>query len=315
MERLYMSEVYYGSAGVEDLIKEVLDYGVWVKNERTGEMVRSLFDAKIVIPESEFPFFTNVQASPRLAYTEMWFFLNGKTDTKELEDKGVYFWQKNTSEDFQESVGLGYLEEGDLGAAYSQQWRNSGGYDEAWAYLYGSGSKGQSGGTDQLKQLINGLRDDKYSRRHLVTLWSPKENEYGVLTPCHWASQYVVLPDRHGEDVLHLKLINRSVDIVFGLRFALMQYRMFQMALCKMYGFKLGRLSCDMSHVHIYKNQVEYAEELLKREYIDPTLSDIRLTKDIACLDDLLNLQWTDWEMEYETNRTPFKTQRPEMIP
>lgn len=310
-----MSEVYYGSAGVEDLIKEVLDYGVWVKNERTGEMVRSLFDAKIVIPESEFPFFTNVQASPRLAFEEMWFFLNGKTDTKELEDKGVYFWKGNTSESFQESVGLSYLEEGDLGAAYSQQWRNSGGYDEAWAYLYGSGSKGQSGGTDQLKQLVEGLRDDKYSRRHLVTLWNPKENEYGVLTPCHWASQYVVLPDRHGEDVLHVKMINRSVDCLLGARFALMNYRLFQITLCKMFGFKLGRLSCDMSHVHIYKNQLEYAEELLKREYVNPDLSDIRLTKDITCLDDLLSLQWTDWEMEYETNRTPFKTQRPEMIP
>jgi thymidylate synthase len=309
-----VSEVYYDAAGVEDLVQEVLDYGVWCKNERTGEMVRSIFDAKIVIEEGDFPFFTNVQASPRLAFEEFWFFINGKTNTKELEAKGVNFWKSNTCETFQESVGLGYLEEGDLGAAYSQQWRNSGGYDEAWAYLYGNGGEGQTGGVDQLKQLLVGLLNDKYSRRHLVTLWNPKENPLGVLTPCHWASQYVVLPDRQGNDVLHLKLINRSVDIVFGLRFALMQYRMFQMALCKMYGFKLGKLSCDMSHVHIYENQVEYAKELLKCEYVATTLSDITLTKDIACMEDLLSLQWSDWDMVYETNRAPFKTQRPEMV-
>ena len=89
---------------------------------------------------------------------------------------------------------------------------------------------------------------------------------------------------------------------------------MFQMALCKWFGFELGRLSCDLSHVHIYENQFEYCEEMLTREYIDDSLCSIELTKEINSLEDLLSIQWEDWNVVYETNRTPFKTQRPDMV-
>lgn len=308
-----MSLVYRGMRGVDDLLSDVYYGGVEVDNKRTGVKTKAMFDAKVVIEAGDFPFVRNMASSPRLAFEELWFFLNGKTNTKELEDKNVFFWKGNTNKEFQESVGLGYLDEGELGSAYSNQWRSSGGYDVGAAMLSGL-SLSTHYGVDQLQQLVDGLENDPYGRRHLVNLWNPSENKHGVLTPCWYSSQYIVLPCRvTGKDLLHVKLNNRSLDCPYGAKFAIQQYRLFQMTLCKWFGFELGRLSCDLSHVHIYENQYEYVEELLARKYEDPALSSIRLNKDISCLDDLLSLQWSDWSMEYHYNKKPFTTKRPEM--
>lgn len=229
--------------------------------------------------------------------------LRGETDTKKLEDVGVNFWKGNTSREALDKVGLGHLNEGELGSAYSWQWRDSGGYSGGY-------------GEDQLDNLIEGLRTNKYSRRHLVTLWNPKENKWGCITPCHHTSQYVVLPNKDGGDTLHVKLVNRSLDCVFGLRYAIMQYRMFQMVLCKMFGFKLGRLSLDLSQYHIYHNQIEYVKEHLQREEVDKELSCISIKDGVVLetLEHLLNMKWSDWDVKYEYNKQPYKTERPKMV-
>lgn len=304
--------IYEGVRGVDDLLNDVLTSGVEVPNNRTGTTTLALFDAKIIIDDG-FEFVTNRLASPRLAFEEMLLFLRGQTDTKILESKGVNFWRGNTSREFLDNRGLEFLNEGDLGAAYSRQWRNFGGYDSHYAQDNGTDCPRMSGGVDQLAKLINGLRDEKYGRRHLVTLWNPLEEDLMPLTPCHHTSQYVVLPDGEGNDVLHVKLINRSLDVAFGATFALYQYRMLQMMLCKMFGFKMGRLSLDISHAHIYDNQIEYVKELLSRTY-DERENSLTLNKSISTMDDLLGVEWSDWEMVYNYNKSPFKTKRPDMV-
>src|SRR5690606_23553879 len=133
------------------------------------------------------------------------------TNSRELERVGVNFWVGNTSREALDKTGLPYLEVGELGSAYSLQWRSSGGYDSSFAKCLGV-SRGSEDGVDQLSNLIEGLRTNKYSRRHLVTLWNPKENKWGCITPCHHSSQYVVLPNKDGGDTLHVKLVNRSLD-------------------------------------------------------------------------------------------------------
>lgn len=303
MSKVYygIHNTYFGMRGIDDLLSDILEYGVEVPNERTGTSTLALFDAKIIL-EGDYDFVTNRLASPRLAFEEMMFFLRGETDTKILEEKGVNFWRGNTSREFLDARGLQHLPAGDIGAAYSAQWRKFGGY-----YDYGQGS------VDQLANLIDGLRDDKYGRRHLVTLWNPLESDMMALTPCHHTSQYVVLPDGDGNDVLHVKLINRSLDVAFGTAFALYQYRMLQVMLCEMFGFKMGRLSLDISHAHVYDNQIEYVKELLSRTYEESDNS-LTFNKDITTLDDLLSVEWSDWEMVYKYNDTPFKTPRPQMV-
>lgn len=288
---------------LNNLIRDVLENGVKVDDPRTGESTLALFDSKIVVEEGEFPFFTNVLASPRLAFEELWFMLRGETNTKKLEAVGVNFWKGNTSREALDKVGLNHLNEGELGSAYSCQWRDSGGYSSFF-------------GEDQLDSLIEGLRTNKYSRRHLVTLWNPKENRWGCITPCHHTSQYVVLPNKDGGDTLHVKLVNRSLDCVFGLRYAIMQYRMFQMVLCKMFGFKLGRLSLDLSQYHVYTNQIEYAKELLEREGGMQDQCTLKLSDGVEFGDiyDLLELRWDQWQMSYKYNKRPFVAPRPDMV-
>ena len=149
---------------------------------------------------------------------------------------------------------------------FRSQWRNSGSYPIEFAKKHRFSVNGL-GGEDQLKNLVEGLRNNRYGRRHVVNLWNPKENKWGCITPCWLQSIWVVLPNKQGEDTLHVKLHNRSLDTLFGARYALMQYRMFQMVLCRMFGFKLGKLSADLTQYHLYDNQIEYAKELLEREF------------------------------------------------
>lgn len=296
----FNGNTYYGAKGVRELTKDVLYNGQWQEDGRTGVRSLSMFDAKVVIDEG-FPFVKDILASPRLAFEELWFFLRGETDTKILEEKGVRFWKGNTSREFLDNRGLQHLPEGSLGSAYSKQWRD-----------FGSGVKSQTG-VDQLSKLLTSLEKDRYSRRHVVTLWNPLEEMDMPITPCWWAFNFVVMKDGNGVDVLHMKSVNRSLDVVFGASFALMQQRLLQMALCKMFDFELGVLSADLSNVHIYENQVSYALELVTRLESGGDCS-IELTKKPTCLESFVGLQWEDWDMSYSYNKEWMREERPEMV-
>lgn len=294
---------YRNEQGYNDLIRDVLEFGVEVPN-RTGEPCKAIFDAKIVYDtDKQFPFSTIRPAATRMAFEEFWFFLNGKTQTKELEEKGVKFWVGNTTREFLDSRGLHNLPEGDMGVAYGSQFRFYGATTIADIYTP----------TDQLEQTYNTLRDDPYSRRVLNTFWNPNESHLMALTPCHHSHQFVVLPDEEGNKCLHLKLINRSLDAIFGLSFAVQNYALYQLAMAKLLGYKVGKLSVDLSHVHIYRNQYEYAREILTREY--GKAGTIEITKDLHNLDDLLHMVWEDFHIEgLEVNTKPFVTPRPPMV-
>ena len=160
---------YKNEEGYLQLLSDILEHGVDIP-DRTGMGCRAIFGVEVEY--DTFCLSTVRPASLRLAFEEMMFFLRGKTNTKELEAKGVNFWKGNTSREFLDNRGLEYLPVGSLGAAYSNQWRNSGGYFDT------------NNGVDQLQQLIDILANERYSRRNLVMLWNPSENDYGVLTPC-----------------------------------------------------------------------------------------------------------------------------------
>lgn len=288
---------------LNNLLQKLLDEGVEVVDPRTGESTLALFDEKIVVQEGEFPWFTQSAATPRLAFEELWFFLRCKTQTKELEKKGCFFWKGNTSREALDKIGLNYLAEGDLGTAYSLQWRDFG------------GGVATGEGVDQFENLIEGIRNNKYSRRHLVTLWNPLESDSMTLTPCHHTSQYVVLPSKNG-DVLHVKLVNRSLDCLYGLKFAIQQYRMFQMALCRMFGFKLGKLSVDLSNYHIYSGQIDYVKEYLQRDATPHEHCSIAIKDEyqLGDMQDLLEMEWDCWDVVYKYNKQPFVTPKPAMV-
>ena len=291
---------YYGEGGYIQLIRHVLNNGE-KQTDRTGVGTCSIFDAKVVYPEGTFACFSTIKpAALRMAFEELWFFLRGETDTKKLEAKGITFWKGNTSRVFLDKRGLDYLPEGDLGAAYSSQFRQAG---------YWSCDKDFSESTrvDQLENLIDDLKKDPNSRRLMIDLWNPVEHEFMCLTPCWFNFQVVVIGD-----CLHMKLRNRSLDSVFGFSFAVQQYRLLQLCLCKMFGYKLGKLSADLSHVHIYTNQIEYARELVERDL--GKQGEVSINKELNSLEDLLSLKWEDFEVVgLRVNNKPFVTLRPKM--
>lgn len=297
--------VYKNEVGYLQLLKDILEDGVEVAS-RSGDC-RVLLGASL---EYDDYCLSTVRPAPlRLAFQEMWFFLKGKTQTKELEDLGCNFWKPQTTKDFQESRGVSYLDEGELGSCYSLQWRNSGGYDLDASKLTGKSTA--VGGIDQLTLLLNTLKNDKYSRRNLVSLWG-SENDHSVITPCWFASQWIVLPNKQGFDELHCHLFNRSNDTLFGATFSFQGYRLLQIALCKMFGFGLGKLRASISHAHIYLDQLEYVQETLQRDL--GVQGVVTLDKDIETLEDLLSIEWSDWSVDgLEVNRTPYTAPRPLM--
>lgn len=304
---------YFGERGFLDMVRDILDNGVRVP-DRTGVGTLALFDAKLIFDVGQqFPFSTSRVAGLRPAFEEFSMFLKGETQTKTLEEKNVRFWVGNTTRDFLDKRGLKHLPEGCMGKAYGFQFRHAGGELNVTDEEDVNARKViASGGVDQLVELYEGLKNDPYGRRHLVTFWNPAQNKEMALTPCWHTHQFVVLPDKEGNKVLNLKLANRSLDSMFGCLFAIQQYALFQVLMADLLGFKVGRLSADLTHIHVYENQIEFAREAVDREL--GKAGTVSIKKDLKTLDDLINLTWDDIQVDgLEVNKTPFKAERPPM--
>ena len=301
-------DYYIGEPGYISMVYDVLTQGVNVP-DRTGVGCKALFDAKVIYPDVEriFPFSTVRPAPFRMAFEEFSMFLRGETQTKQLEDKGIYFWKPQTTREFLDNRGLHYVPEGNMHKAYGFQFRNFGGKK-----IYYETKEINFGGVDQLEKLYEGLKNDPYGRRHVVTFWNSEQLDEMALTPCWHSHQMVMLPNEDGEDVLHLKLINRSLDSVFGFSFAVQQYAAYQLAMTKLLGVKAGSLICDLSHIHIYNNQLDYANELTKRDFGKP--GTLTINKELNTLDDLINLQYEDFRInDLFVNGKQFETAKPPM--
>lgn len=288
--------LYKGEKGYLRMIKDLLETGVPTP-DRTGVGTIAQFDAKLVFDhryEGMRPLMAHRPLPIRKAFEEFWFFLHGKTQTKELEAEGVDFWRPNTTREFLDNRGLTHLPEGDMGRAYGAQFRRY-----------------SASHFDQLTSLVKGLRDDPYSRRHYVTFWNPEESGQMALPPCWHSHQFVVLPEAEG-DVLHLKLLNRSLDSVLGFSAAIHGYGQYQQAMANLLGMQPGKLSADLSQYHLYQDQLRFTEEMVQREIGEPGC--IEIERDLVCLDDLLNLTWEDIKIVGRcVNDTPFDTPVPGM--
>lgn len=291
--------IFFGESQYMQLLASTLVAGQFI-HDRTGVGTLAMFDGKIKYQQGEFPFMVTRSVPTRMAFEEFWFFIRGETQTKELENRGINFWKGNTTREFLDSRGLTDLPEGDYGKAYGYQFRNN---------------------PDQLFRLYEGLRDDPYGRRHLVTFWNANDLDEMALTPCHHTHQFICLPSSDGTPILHLKLINRSLDIVFGYCFAAQQYRLYQIAMANLLGYGVGELSVDLSHVHVYANQIDYALEMIDIWTNIPDVTDedydidrVHLNKKLNTFDDLVGLTWGDWEVIPPKNyESSIKTPKPKM--
>lgn len=283
-----------------DLIREILDHGHG-KDDRTGVGNVGIVGAQMRTNLAErFPALTVRKVAPRIAFEELMFMLNGKSNTKELEDKNINIWKGNTSKEFQKKMNLGYLKEGDFGRMYGVQLREF--TDHHWTgTTRGSDSTPlfEVRGFDQLEYIIEELTTNKMSRRIIATQYNPAEADHGVLFPCHIMVQFIVQGNK-----LNCVYWMRSSDTIFGLPYNHMYYAFFTMMLAQMLGFEYGDLVYQAGDSHIYNNQLEMANDIVydrwmkarnKNQLFKPIKNPkVEFTKPINDLNDLLTYEWKD---------------------
>jgi thymidylate synthase len=266
------------------IIKDILDDGV-DRNDRTGIGSRAVWGKTISLNlENGFPAITCRKVNPRIAFEEIMWIVRGQTDSKILEKKKINIWKGNTSREFLDSHHLNFLPEGQIGKSYGFQMRNFGG-------TYGMTYDEHLSGVDQFKELLKLLKKDPDGRRHIVSLWNPQQLSEMALPPCHLYQQYQILDGR-----LNSSFVMRSWDFIFGAPYNIMGYAFLNHIISNYLGISSGTLFGVGMDVHIYKNQIEMSNKILKNiEFYDlPTLT---IKKKLNSLDDILSLEFSDIEL------------------
>ena len=285
-----------------DLLQDIIDNGV-DKPDRTGVGSRAVFGRTLRWNLSEgFPAITVRKVSPRFAFEETMFFLRGETNTKLLEEKNINIWKGNTTREFLDSRGLYHLPEGDMGKGYGYQWRHWESVDNMNpVYQNSNGFKsevitGRLFEVDQVARVLEDLKNDPYSRRHVITGWNPGQLGEMALPPCHMMQMYSAEAsfERSGNR-LNSCFIMRSNDVPYGLPFNIMGYAFLNHIFARYLGMEPGDLVYFGWDVHIYQNQMEMSREMVKRE--PKPLPRLVIHKDLKTLDDIMSLQYSDIEI------------------
>ena len=270
-----------------DLLQDIMDNG-FDKESRTGIDTRSVWGRCLRWDLSEgFPIITTRRVAFRIAFEETMFFLRGERQTTELEDKNINIWKGNTTREFLDARGLDWLDEGDMGYGYGHQWRNFGGYDakdspEDWHYT----------GFDQVTTMLDDMKKDPFSRRHLITAWNPQQLYGMALPPCHIIHHYRVAPNGK----LNSAFLMRSNDVPFGLPYNIMGYALLNHLFAAYLGYEPGDLVYMGTDAHIYHNQFDMVEEQLTRMPL--ALPRLNIHKEIDTLDSMFNLEYNDVSLE-----------------
>jgi len=302
--------VYENEEGYIQLMRDILAIE-HITPDRTGCGTKKTFGATLDFNDVAlaFPLLTGRPVPFRLCFEEMMFFLNGRVQTGELEDKGIMFWHGNTRRTFLDGRGLQELPEGHMGYAYGAVMRHAGGdYDENYQPV---------GGFDQLDYVIRELQRDIWSRRAMIELWSPADIDRMALTPCCHNYNFAATMGADGLPELNLAVKIRSSDTPFGLGGAnAPQFGFLLVAMAKLLAVRPKKLSLVLIDAHIYSggyaNQIPYIEEAVERE-ISP-LPQLIINRELHCMADLLALTMADLSFNnYQPNSTKMSTPRPPM--
>ncbi|PLC12248.1 thymidylate synthase [Kocuria flava] len=224
----------------EDLLREVLEQGVH-KADRTGTGTRSLFGRQIRFDLAEsFPLLTTKRVHFRSVALELLWFLRGESNVRWLQERGVSIWDEWADED------------GELGPVYGVQWRS-------WPVPGG-------GSIDQIAKVVEQIRTNPDSRRHVVTAWNPAEVDEMALPPCHALFQFYVEPRPEGPARLSCQLYQRSADMFLGVPFNIASYALLTVLVAQQTDLVPGEFVWTGGDCHVYDNHVEQVREQLSRE-------------------------------------------------
>ncbi|TWA19300.1 thymidylate synthase [Sinorhizobium medicae] len=234
-----------------DLLEHVIETGT-DRGDRTGTGTRSVFGYQMRFDLSQgFPVLTTKKLHLRSIIHELLWFLKGDTNIAYLKEHGVRIWDEWADEN------------GDLGPVYGYQWRS-------WPTPDG-------GPIDQIATLVEGLKTNPNSRRHIVSAWNPALVDDMALPPCHCLFQFYVADGK-----LSCQLYQRSGDIFLGVPFNIASYALLTMMVAQVTGLEAGDFVHTLGDAHIYRNHFEQAQlqltrtpKPLPRMEINPAVKDL----------------------------------------
>ena len=248
-------------------LQHILDHGV-EKDDRTGTGIISTFAYQMRFNLQEgFPLVTTKKVHIKSILHELFWFLQGNTNTSYLQENGVRIWNEWADED------------GNLGPVYGNQWR-------AWP-----AADGRS--IDQISEVIEQIKRDPDSRRHLVSAWNVGELDKMALPPCHLLFQFYVANNR-----LSCQLYQRSADAFLGVPFNIASYSFLTHMVAQQCNLAVGEFIWTGGDCHIYKNHIEQVRlQLSRKPYPLPQLNIVRKPTSI------FDYEFSDFEIvNYESH-------------
>jgi len=246
-----------------DALKFVLENGQ-VREDRTGVGTIGVFGMQQRYDLTKgFPAVTTKKLAFKACLGELLWFLEGSSDERRLaeithgtREDVTTIWTANALSPYWRPKAKF---EGDLGRVYGVQWRDF-------------------GGVDQVVELINGIKQDPYGRRHILTAWNPGQLDQMALPPCHCFAQFYVTADGR----LSCQMYQRSCDMFLGVPFNIASYSLLTHMISQVCGLEAGEFVHVLGDAHIYLNHVEQVKEQLAREplplptlWINPEVKDI----------------------------------------
>jgi len=220
-----------------DMCRHVLENGSY-KEDRTGTGTISSFGYQMRFDLREgFPLLTTKKVHVKSIIHELLWFITGDTNIKYLKENKVRIWDEWADE------------EGNLGPVYGYQWRH-------WTNKFGKEF-------DQLAQLVEDIRNNPHSRRHILSAWNVGDIEEMALPPCHAFVQFYVSPDGKR---LSCQLYQRSADIFLGVPFNIASYALLTMMMAQVCNLEVGDFIHTFGDLHVYSNHIEQINLQLTRE-------------------------------------------------
>ncbi len=239
----------------EDLVLDIHNNGVWDKDQKvrtkyadgTPAYTKSIIGRQVVFEAEDFPLLTTKQVTYHSMFAELWWiWFERSNDVNRLNELGCTIWDEWKKED------------GSIGTAYGYV-LNKKVRDYEWMTIFPSDEEPfiNKIKMNQVDYLINQIRENPNSRRHIVSLWSPEDLDGGSLEPCVWSSQWIVQQGK-----LNLIVNQRSADIALGVPYNWGQYKILQMIIAKLAGLEVGKMIWNFGHLHYYDR---HEENLLKQ--------------------------------------------------
>jgi thymidylate synthase len=244
-----------------DLLADVLANGVQ-RGDRTGTGTLGVFGRQMRFDLAKgFPLLTTKKLHRKSIILELLWFLRGDTNVRWLQERGVSIWNEWADD------------AGELGPVYGKQWRS-------WTAPDGRV-------IDQIAAVVEGLKTNPTSRRHIVSAWNPAEVEDMALPPCHCLFQFFVADGK-----LSCQLYQRSADVFLGVPFNIASYALLTLMVAQVTGLEPGEFVHTLGDAHLYLNHLDQAKLQLSREPLP--LAQMHL----APRDDLFSFEFEDFKLE-----------------